>query len=257
MKPTPSYSRNNFWDIGPHEPLNIEETWDKFISISGGNRASDDIGLKPNFSNADYIFKEDNIILELKEIETEFIKSNHEKLNDIFYKLFSEKIDFNPFLDNYPEWFIAEYIRIARPAISRILKKANKQIRETKEFYGYKDSKGIIIFVNDGFTSLAHNIVIALACDLLTNSYSSIDCFLYTTINRYVEIEGSNEPKLLWVPIYSDKSPNELVSFIDNLGMLWFDFLENELGKFTSRIKTENRNILKNSKSIILPSEKR
>lgn len=104
---------------------------------------------------------------------------------------------------------------------------------------------------------MAHNIVIALACDLLTNSYSSIDCFLYTTINRYVEIEGSNEPKLLWVPIYSDKSPNELVSFIDNLGMLWFDFLENELGKFTSRIKTENRNILKNSKSIILPSEKR
>lgn len=50
------------------------------------------------------------------------------------------------------------------------------------------------------------------------------------TLNRYVEIEGSNEPKLIWCPIYSNRVDDSFVDFIDNLGRSWFDFLEKKIG---------------------------
>ncbi len=37
--------------------------------------------------------------------------------------------------NDYPDWFKIEFIRLARPSITRILKKANKQIKETKNIF--------------------------------------------------------------------------------------------------------------------------
>ena len=114
-----------------------------------------------------------------------------------------------------------------------------------------------MIFVNDGFTGLPVDIVAALCGDILTQSYSSIDYFLYLTVNRYVEIVDSNKPKLLWVPSYSSRANDSLVDFIDDLGRKWFDFLEKEIGPFNSRTETSARDVLINSKAIILPKEEK
>ena len=92
---------------------------------------------------------------------------------------------------------------------------------------------GILVFVNDGFTALEPHWVRSLACNLLSNSYSSIDCFLYLTVNRYVETPGSDVPWLLWMPTYSDRAPHSLVEFVDDLGRKWSDFLESKIGPFT------------------------
>jgi hypothetical protein len=78
-----------FWDVGPHDPLPVEATWDEFVSSAGGQRISDIISKSPEFDNADYLFQD--------------------------FKL--------------------------------------------------REPRGILAFVNDGFTGLAPDIVHALACD--------------------------------------------------------------------------------------------
>jgi hypothetical protein len=252
-----------FWDVGPHDKLPVEEAWTEFVTTVGGKRIADLLSKSPDFDNADYLFEEVSTVLELKEIETEFLqtKAANSGLEKLLKRLVKEEPEWRPPLlggdGKYPAWFRTEFVRLARPAIVRILKKANRQIRETKEYFKFNQPHGTLIFVNDGFTSIAPDLVHALACDALIHSYSSIDCFLYVTINRYVEISGSDEPKLIWNPSYSDRASDQLVHFIDDLGRKWFVFLEQKIGPFTSRIETEDRSILSRSKAIILPGEAR
>ena len=158
--------------------------------------------------------------------------------------------------DGYPAWFEHEFVRLFRPPLSRTLKKANRQLRDTKTHFDISSETGVLILVNDGFTAISPEFVIALASDLLVNSYSSISCCIYLTVNRYIEVLESDEPKLLWAPVYAETAPESLVDFVNNLGRRWFDFLEMKIGLFTSRSEiSSGADILRGSKSIRLPYE--
>ncbi len=249
-----------FWDIGPHEPILVEETWDEFVHCCGGKRIADLLSRNPNFENADYFFESEKIVAELKEVETEFdnskaFLSGYEML---IKRLISEDPSWRPEIlggkSNYPRWFYPEFVRIFRPPISRILKKANRQLRETKRYFQITEHKGILIFVNDGFTAIGPDIVLWLVCDILRHSYSAIDCFLYVTVNRYIEIKDSDTPSLVWIPIYSPQGEDLLHIFINDLGSKWFKFIEDKIGSFTiPLIQTESFDIIRGSKAIILP----
>lgn len=250
----------NFWDIGPHNPLPVEETLNQFIDYTGGKIVSRILPKSPTFENADYVYTQEQVVLELKEIETEFADTEtfKNKYIKIIERLLDEDPNWRPSLlggiSSFPQWFFNEFIRLVRPNISRILKKANRQLRDTKNYFGFKKPYGVLIFVNDGFTGMTPDLVYALASDLLSTSYSSIDCFLYLTVNRYVEIQNSNVPRLVWWPIYSNRTNNFLVEFINNLGRKWFEYLEPKIGPFTKKDEiSTNGNIIRGSKSIIVP----
>lgn len=220
-----------------------------------------------SFENADFLFPSVSIVAELKEVETEFDRAPafDEGFSNLLQRVVDEDPSWRPLLlggsGKYPEWFVSEFIRLFRPALSRILKKANRQIRATKEHFKITARTGILIFVNDGFTGLEPHFVRALVSDLLTTSYSSIDCFLYITLNRYVEVAGSDIPRLLWMPSYSERAPDSLVLFVDDLGRKWFDFLESKIGPFSiprEEVPQGNNEAgILLSRAIVLPSEKR
>ncbi|WP_333710842.1 hypothetical protein [Malikia spinosa] len=255
-----------FWEGGPHDPIDVEKTWREFVKFIGSQVVEDLVPEPRTFENADFLFPSASMVAELKEIETEFDKNTaiREKFLALLERLLAEDPSWRPELLGgagiYPDWFRGEFIRLFRPSLSRVLKKANRQIKSTKEHFGITDSTGMLIFVNDGFTGLEPHFVRMLVCDILINSYSSIDCFLYITVNRYVEIQGSNVPRLLWIPSYSDRAPDSLVPFVDDLGRRWFDFLEGKIGKFSvsvEEIPKSNqgfRTIF--SRAIVLPGEK-
>jgi hypothetical protein len=251
-----------FWDVGPHEPVPVEATWDQFVSSIGGRRVAELLPGSPNFDNADYIFENSGVVAELKEIETEFSRSTafEKGFGELLARVVTEDPSWRPTLlggtGRYPTWFSAEFVRLFRPHISRVLKKGNRQLRETKRHFGKTEPTGILILVNDGFTSLTPDLVRALACNLLVHSYSSIDCFLYTTLNRYIEFRETDTPQLIWAPAYSDRAPSSLQSFVNDLGRRWFDFLEEKIGPFTTREEHEDSEILRGSHAIVLPDEK-
>lgn len=228
-----------FWEGGPHDPIPVEQTWREFVRSVGGQVVEEVLPEPRTFENADFLFRSHSVVAELKEIQTEFARSPSvlEGFRALIERLMGEDPNWRPLLlggsGEYPKWFQAEFVRLFRPAVTRVLKKANRQIRETKVHFGIKEPAGMLIFVNDGFTELEPHFVRALACDALVGSYSSVDCFLYMTVNRYVEVTGSNVPRLLWMLSYSERASDSLVQFIDDLGKKWFTFLEGKIGPFT------------------------
>lgn len=257
-------SISGFWDRGPHAPIPVEPTWQEFVRTVGGQVITDLLPHPPKFENADFLFAEHGVIAELKEVETEFSRSTAfcTGFSNLMQRLLTEDPDWKPVLfggdGNHPAWFNAEFLRLLRPPVSRILKKANRQIRETKSHFEIDSTNGVLFFVNDGLTSISPQWVLGLAANLLMHSFSSIDCFVYLTVNRYVEIRGSDVPRLMWAPTYSDRAPDDLVKFVDNLGRQWFSFIEAKIGPFTIPLEqTDDSSILRDSKSIVLPGENR
>ncbi len=254
-----------FWEGGPHDPIDVEATWREFVRLVGGQVVEDLVHEPRAFENADFFFPSMPVVAELKEIKTEFDKSDifKEGFISLLERVKKEDQNWRPFLfggsGEYPKWFSHELIRLFRPPLSRIIKKANRQIRETKTHFKISSPTGMLIFVNDGFTALDPHFVRALVGDILVNSYSSIDCFLYITVNRYVEIPESNVPRLLWMPSYSERALDSLVHFVDDLGRKWYDFLETKIGAFSiprEEIPQENFPEFI-SRAIVLPDEKR
>lgn len=248
-----------FWYVGPHDPLNVEATWREFVHGYGGAVVEDLLPNPRTFENADFLFHNKGVVAELKEVATEFGSSAAfaAGFDELMSKVLVENPSWKPALfggkEPLPEWFWYEFVRLFRPPISRILKKANRQLRDTKAHFKLAEATGVLLFVNDGFTAIGPEPVRALAASLLQHSYSSIDCFVYLTVNRYIEIADSDVPRLLWAPVYSDRAPNRLVDFVNALGGAWFSFLESKIGPFTiPNVPVETATALHGSKPIVL-----
>ncbi|MHA6896184.1 hypothetical protein ACQUJT_19170 [Ralstonia pseudosolanacearum] len=250
-----------FWDVGPHSPIPVEKTWRDFVAHVGGSVVEDLVPQPRNFQNADFAFLEEGVIAELKEIETEFSNSSAfaKGFDELMQRVVAENPEWRPVLfggKGEPQWFARDFVRLFRPPLTRIFKKANAQIKETKEYFGITSHCGVAIVVNDGFASLGPDRVRELMGDILKTSYSSIDCCIYMTVNRYVALLGSNVPRLVWAPMYSDRAPDGLVTFVDNLGEKWFDYIQTIIGPFSigkDESQSESVTPLIGAQSIVLP----
>lgn len=253
---------NNFWKDAPDIILEVEPTWDGFIESLDGVRISNELNKSPSFNNADYLLPKEEVVIELKEIVTEFSKqpSFDIKFDALMHKLIKKEPDWKPFLlggdGSFPKWFHIEFIKIFRPPLTRILKKANKQIRETKEYYNLKNNRGVVVIVNDGFNSLEPQFIISVISDILVNSYSSIDCMIYVTLNRYISFQISDTPSLIWSPLYSKKGEVFLHPFINDLGRKWFKYINKDINFTVEKIETDHPDVLLGAKAILLPHEK-
>ncbi len=160
--------------------LPTEETFDQFVKQFGGQKISDLLSNSPSFKNADYLFREQNVIAELKNFQTDF--GNQENFKEKHFEL---------------------------------LKK-------------------------DDFVSLEPNFIISIIAEILSHSYSSIDAFVYLTLDHYVEIKNNDYANLLWIPLYSGRESNDLPDFINKLGSEWFKFLETKIGAFDNKVITDD-----------------
>ena len=188
-------SESSFWE---HDPLQVEPIWQEFVRLVGGKLVADLVPEERNFENADFVFPEAQVVAELKEIRTDFSASDafRRSLDSLLRRLIAEDPGWRSALfggsREYPKWFNIEFARIFRPHVSRLLKKANRQLRETKMHFGIQAPTGVLLMVNDAFTAIGPNQVMALAADALSQAYSSIDCLVYLTVNRYIELVGSD-----------------------------------------------------------------
>jgi len=244
------------------QPINflpVEATFDEFVASFGGEKIATRLPKSPPFSNADYFLLRRTLVVELKSIETEFGGSRafmagfDETMRDVLKadptwrpQLFGGK--------PIPKEFLPKIIRLYRPPLARILKKANAQIRETKKHFGLSTAHGVLFMVNDRFLELPPDSVRALIASVLAHSYSSIDCFVYLTLNTYVEVPSSEYAHLLWVPCYAEKAPDFLVDQINHVGRAWFDFLDKKIGPVDVRAEVEDGDFVKGARGIRIPN---
>lgn len=235
--------------------LPTEETFDRFVKSVEGKKISDLLSGNPSFQNADYLFPNENVIAELKTLQTDFgttdsFRAKHIELVKKY--LLESRMTFGAIFSNaeQPNEYIEDLLRLFRPALSRILKKANTQLKETKRELNRPSTPGILILINDDFLSLEPRFIMSIMCEILSHSYSSIDAFVYLTLNHYIDIPGNNYANLLWIPVYSERAPDSLTDFVNKLGSKWFQFLETETGKFDNRVVTDDAATILQAKAI-------
>lgn len=136
-----------------------------------------------------------------------------------------------------------DYLLLFKKPLQRVLEKANKQIKETKLNFGFASSQGLLIIINDGLYGLPSVTTVALVSSILVNRFSSIDGFIYLTLNKYTDIPGDNYARLVWVPAYSDRVNDSFVNFVNCLGRKWGDYLEENLDKFDSRLEVSDHEV--------------
>ena len=249
-----STKHNQTWE--PHTPIEVEAAFDKFIESQGGIKISSVISPSPDFDNADYFLRSNSVVAELKELQTELEKSQsyNKGLRLLLNRAWAESPDWRPGLlggrGHQPAWFNHDYIKIFKPHISRILKKANRQIRETKQKFDITTNAGLLLFVNDHFTHIPPQLTFSLICNLLQHSYSSIDCIVYFTVNRYVAIPGSKLANLIWMPAYSDKAEPWLCEFVNEFGAKWFENIQVKIGPFDESVQSDDSDFMNNASYI-------
>jgi len=157
----------------------VEKEFDRFVFGLGYTRVSEDVGNSPNFQNADYINKKDKIVIELKVLQKEFFENG-----GIIDSL--KSIVINPF--NIDEQGSGQY-EFTLPEINRegkydnfeeplrrVIKKANSQLKETKNFYfGTEPSLGYVILSQVGFNKLGTDITALLVRKIINKEFKSID----------------------------------------------------------------------------------
>lgn len=212
---------------------------DRFIASVGGERVD---GLFPNatFQNADYVFKAPKVIVELKILETEFGATREfvEKETALHREL-AQRFGLGPILrgETEPAKFYARAKRaLYRAPLGRITKKANRQLRETRQAFGSEDFLGVLWLVNDNFRQIGSDLALDLLGSTLVGQNSNVRALIYTT-NHYVDMPGSDLANLLWVPLYAEDAPDHLREWVNWLGSKWGDFCEQELGPFDKRTK--------------------
>lgn len=221
-----------------------EPHWQEFVKRTGGELVAPLI-TRQKVQNADFLFRHDRVVIELKVLETEFLDAP-----SVVSKI-EAAFDRNPNGD--PNDLTAplgrELLKILRAPLQRIIKKANRQIRETKQELGLVGWRGIIVMVNDGFRALAPDLVMRLCSDILAGErYSSADAFIYLT-NHYIEVPGNPYALLLWAPLYAEKSGQDLVEFVNDLGRQWRKYAEDEDGPFDH---SEEREFMDLSRSAVV-----
>jgi hypothetical protein len=226
-------------DYSKQKGVADEPHWNTFIQEIGGQLVAPLIK-RPQIKNADYIFRSEKVIAELKIFETEF-SHTPEMLRKI-----------EPIIDKYEHIKSnSDIIKLNRAIIDelkaplrRIINKANRQIKETKTEINCIDYYGLIICVNDGFKNVPPDIIMYMLGSILNGGYfSNTQSIVYLT-NHYIEIPSNPYAVLYWSAVYKNNAPDEIVAFVDDLGRKWHDFTEKLIGPFEFRGETPDGSVV-------------
>ena len=187
--------------------IDVEKSFADFVRLFGGEVVEDIYGSSLSFSNADYIFKKQRVIAELKRLvddknKDENIQSKIQAKFDLWMRdgtigpIYGRNIINSRTL---PEKCQRELIDIYKPALRRRILKANQQIRETASAFRMHDAKGLVFIANDGNYALEADAAIYLISRILGNGCSSINSVVYFTVNMIASGPMTSKQIFIWV----------------------------------------------------------
>ncbi len=222
-------------DYSQKRSIADEPHWNTFVGSVGGEPVSPLIH-RQGVKNADYLFRGDRVIAELKVLETEFAHSPQMLARvDALIAMYR---DIDP--DDPTKPLRRELLQELKKPLQRIINTANRQIKETKIELGLHDHRGVLICVNDNFRGAPPGLVMGLIGHIQSaTSYKSITAVIYQT-NHYVELIESPYATLLWAPMYSEHAGSDLVDFINVLGRNWRAYSESIEGPYDVSSETPN-----------------
>lgn len=221
--------------------IDIEKEFDECVKVVGGIRVTDVTGMEPTFPNADYLFYNYRVVAELKCLDEDKIKDEKlsHKASDIYERYL--KLGKAPVVvfgrqiittNGFPEEFSREIAELYRVPLHETIKKANRQIRETKHRLGMDQFHGLLILANNRHSALDPALAMWLLSETFRRySFESINSILYFTANIKAEHPEINKDLLVWIPSHRD--PNNMCpeGLLKQLESVWFKRVGNILGE--------------------------
>ena len=104
---------------------------------------------------ADFLFRSDNIVSELKTLEEDKAAEHATKLQQLSRNWQKRGLvrgygNFRINLQQLPGECQREWLRLLEPPVENLIKNANRQIRSTKEHLKVEGHKGLLLIANDG-----------------------------------------------------------------------------------------------------------
>ena len=191
----------------------VEQTFNGLVREYGGAIILDEFyiqntGKPPDFPNADYVFHSEKVVAELKCLMDDNSDSpnNQKKINaaiDSFYsagKIKAKVID-DATWPSFPKELQDEIYSITTHSIRARVKKANRQIRETKKNLRLDSYSGVLFIANDGLISMPPAAFIHAILRCIGTDGEDINCFVFFTINVFAVVKGNSIPAVFWMPI--------------------------------------------------------
>lgn len=211
------------------EIVNVENFLNEYVEYFGGQVISKDEQNLDDRPNADYLFREQNVIAELKCFQKDLFNSEDD-IPRIF--IFLDKWEKQKLIrqgdklglllgsKKLPTECQVDLLKACEKTIDRALHKANKQIKESKTTFSLPTSKGLVLLCNDGNYFVQNYTFIGLIANLMIRKYmnSDIDGFVYFTLNQTSIMPESNLDWCLWCPFYRQENDKEFGKFVNELG---------------------------------------
>lgn len=213
--------------------VNVESAFADFIRKYGGEVVEDIVGASPDFKNADYLFRSNGVVAELKRLVED--KSEDERIQRKIQQKFDGWMDDGTIGPIYghvkiksktlPEHCQRELIDVYKPPIQRRIIKANKQIKATLNRFKIQNGKGLIILVNDGNYALEADAALYLISRILGENFKQINSVVYCTVNMFASSPMTPKPTLFWANTYRSAVPCVEEEFLMNLFRGWSAYL--------------------------------
>ena len=228
--------------------IKIEPTFDRSVKLVGGCRVKDLFGENPGFPNADYYFPDHKIVAELKELDKDHLSDS--KFQNKISLLYASWVDkglvppaygiIDLITEQLPPECAVEYFDLLKSRLEDpSLRKANRQIRETKKKLEEPEAVGLLLLANNGNVIFDPGVTFNLLNHSLRNQYRSIDRVIYFSANLALNIEGIGPDCLLWADVeIKDRRPMNQ-QFLDCLHEAWVHEVGKELGNQAPIVKTE------------------
>jgi len=217
----------------------LQDIVDPFVRGLGGELVSEIVGNESPISSADYLFQHHNVLAELKSLQEEsFNESLREKLGERMAEWLrrsrivvfgTTRIDSNrltPDCQREMNDLIASHLQ------NNVVRKANRQIRSTKQSLQMPNAKGLLWVASDGNVDLPPNTVWLLLNRILqkkTDSgepqYSNIHALAYFSPRMLVALPGSSQPAQFWLSGVRNNDDKELSAFLGELCEAWRRYL--------------------------------
>lgn len=172
----------------------IEAFVSTFFEHIGFQRVSNIVGSSPSFKNADFIDTKRDAIVELKVINKDFFKNGG--VIDRFHSVVPVPVDVDAeglglYSIEFPGKNREGKTDTFEEPLRKILKKANRQIRETKVALKMNKCYGFIFIILDGFESLPISTVNKMVIELLKKEFSSISGHIIYTERPEIRHPGT------------------------------------------------------------------
>jgi hypothetical protein len=232
-----------------HPYLDVEPFFDEVIARAGGYRVDALIPRKRTFDNADYYFESEGVFAELKVLESD--PQEDRRLSERLIKLYKEHADAGrvPPISRTQRFARSELLpleaqrRLLQPLKRRLqvpVKKAAKQLKETKEAFNRLNDVGLLILVNEGSALFRPTWVFYFLHHLFRGGYSGIDHIVYCSVNVPASVPDVPDGARVWLSAAVEGRKTIPDRFVQLLSSCWVATLEQKLGISLPPINIDN-----------------